>query len=192
MDATAKQTRQEGRPRAVSVIGIFWLVVGAVMLVAVVAQPIVASRLQGMSIEEMLPMDQMAGYGFAPEGQALPPQVAGLFEGMLFNIQFAWAFSAVKLVAGSTIVASAVYFLRLKNWGRSTLEVFTWLGLAAFAVLGLFWVYTGYVFATSGFGIGLSIAFAGSALVMLGLVAVPLVIMVRKLRGDEVKNAMVR
>jgi hypothetical protein len=114
-----------------------WTAIGAVLLVASVAQPIVSTRLAAFGPDQMLaPMSVILGVD-------LSPMTAWLFAGVFANIDFAWAFAAVKLVAGLAILSAARNLGRGPGvWPQRILTVAAWIGAAAFAAVGLIFLFS--------------------------------------------------
>ncbi|WKN45435.1 hypothetical protein [Tunicatimonas pelagia] len=119
-----------------------WTVIGTVLLVASVAQPIVSSFLSDIPPEELLsPMTTMMN------GRPMPEEVTSLFAGVFSNIEFSLAFAALKLLLGSSILL-AVRSLEKSSWAKKILEGASIFGIAAFVGIGLFFVYSSFVIAS--------------------------------------------
>ncbi|WKN42762.1 hypothetical protein [Tunicatimonas pelagia] len=121
----------------------YWTVIGIVLLVASVAQPIVASLLSDIPPEELLsPMTSMMG------NRPMPEEVTALFAGVFSNIEFSLAFAALKLLLGTSILL-AVRSIDKSLWARKVLEGVALFGIAAFVGIGLFFVYSSFVIASA-------------------------------------------
>jgi len=152
------------RPTSVRVIGWFWIIVGGMICTGGM-----------MGVSELL--------GIAPG----PAQLAE------DENQFVKVFlpAAAMLATGLVGIISAIYFLRLRYWARTVLEVLTWLGLAlfsGFAVLCLA-ALAGWWDPPEGFG-ALEGSFDVMPVVILVAYAIPFAIVLYHLRGDKLKNAL--
>lgn len=107
-----------------------WLGVGCVLIAASIAQPIVAGRLEGKTLTELMQPPPGAPFA-APE---LPPAALSMFSGMMLNIEFALAFSAVKLALGASVIWAALNLPR-SALARTVLTLASWIFIAAFAAI---------------------------------------------------------
>ncbi|MDX8355204.1 hypothetical protein [Cognatiyoonia sp. IB215182] len=118
----------------------YWTIIGAVLLVASVAQPIVSSQLVSIPPEELLaPMQEYMG------DQPMPTEVTALFAGVFANIQFSLLFAAVKLVAGGTILYAARSLAGGADWAPRVLQGAALIGIAAFIGIGLYFAYSSII-----------------------------------------------
>ncbi len=116
-----------------------WTIIGFVLVMASVAQPIVSSQLASISPDELLkPMTNITGT------KAIPEEVKGLFAGVFANIQFSFLFAAIKLILGITILA-AVRKIPNYTWSYKILKSASVLGIFAFLGIGVFFVYSSFV-----------------------------------------------
>ncbi len=158
----------EKRPTCVTVIGWFWIIVGGLMCV---------SALMGLFVSVMT-------------GQLLEANSKGQ-ENMRAIFKFFPILLPFQLGIGVLGIISGVKFLRLKRWSRSALEVLTWVSLISIIAFSIHWISTwGYM--SSGHE---PPGFAAMGLVM-GIVVtamhgVPLGIILKYLRGNKVKDAMI-
>lgn len=137
------EVRLQGE-EAIRKLSRFWFIVGIVLLVASVAQPIVSSFLRDVPPEQLLSFDRMAPY-MGVEELTTPPEVEQLFAGVFANIQFSLIFAAVKFALGLTTVLAVRAFRDRQSWGRGWLEAISWLGAAAFVSIGVFFIYSATV-----------------------------------------------
>ena len=95
-------------------------------------------------------------------------EASGIFKffPILLPIQFAM---------GILGIISGVSFLKLKSWSRPILELLTWVSLILVTVGGTYWIRT----------IGLV------GIIFIGIYGLALGIIIRYLRGNTVKNAMI-
>lgn len=155
----------EQRPTSVRVIGWLWILAGGILCTGGM-----------MGVSELL--------GIAP-GPAQLAEEENQFVKEFLSATAAWA-------AGVVGIISAIYFLRLRYWARTVLEVLAWLVLAftgGFAVL--------FFGSFGGFGpfeeIGtLETSFVVLSAVILVTYAAPFAIVLYHLRSDKLKNALRR
>ena len=172
---TTPAPNPERMPGVLRIIAWLWIVAGGLM------------ALSGfMALLALSAMPQM------PE----PPPEFGLMAlpfrhiGVLMAAQFVVA--VIALVAG-------IGLLRLRAWARTTVEVMCWLAIAYNLVFVVLWVSAWTSIAapmmdTMPDGGGWAMRYAGPvmAIVMTAAMTVPLVLMIRYLRGPEARAAVVR
>lgn len=102
--------------------------------------------------------------------------------------------AAIQIIVAATMVWSGAAFLRLERWSRTVLEIITWLALTYVIAFGAFWLWTAasmWSVAPSDAG-PMNLAFplflAVGAMMIVGM-AVPLVVIIRVLRGATVRGA---
>ena len=175
MDAPAVK-----RPTGLTVTAWLWIVMGGFMAFSAV----------------------MGGFAFAMMREmgappALPPDMPAGLEMMNVMFRHFGAFLAVQAIAAVLSVWAGIALLQLKAWARAAIEALSWLALLYSAGFGVFWVYLWLsvtsqapqgsapvdmaMFQAMGVAIGAIITFA---------FVVPLWIMIRYLRGNEVRAAI--
>ena len=158
---------QEKRPTCITVIGWAWIIIGGLMFLSAI-----------MALFSAVMIDRAAGAD--PEALRDMPTIFK-FIPLLASIQMAVAVTG--LIAG-------INFLKLKKWSRNILEILTWVLVVFIAGFGIYWEY-GWLSMTSGHGPrGFDIMGAVMGLIVLGFYGIPLVFMLKYLRGDKVKNAL--
>ena len=164
------------RPTSVTVIG--WVFIGVGILSTLAGG-------FGLIVSLLVP--------FRPPATELTVDASPTFRVMEFVLRFYSAIAVVQLcVAVLTIVAGAA-FLRLKTWARTALEVLTWLGLMYSVCFGVFWLWSLASMlrtAAPGTGNGLGYVMFGFGLVTIFGFLIPLIIILRTLRGQTVRNAV--
>ncbi|GFE67081.1 hypothetical protein [Litoreibacter roseus] len=121
----------------------YWTIIGSVLLVASIAQPIVSAQLAGIPPEDLLsPMT--SHFGDTP----LPDEVLSLFAGVFANIEFAFVFAAVKLIAGAAILYSARHLHADTGRPQIVLEIAAVTGVAAFIGIGVYFSYSSFLIAS--------------------------------------------
>jgi hypothetical protein len=115
-----------------------------------------------------------------PEAQQDLPAIFRFFP-LLAVAQIAVA--AVGFVSG-------INFLRLKAWSRISLEILTWLLLAFVVGFGIYWEYSWLSMTSQAGSRGAGLVGAIMGPLVMGMYGVALVIMLKYLRGDRVKEAL--
>ena len=167
------------RPGGVAAVAWVWIVSGVL---------IILSGLMGIGalaqISELTPPHQRP---------ALPPLLAamsGLSHYLILVTLVQMAVAAVAVVAG-------VYYLRLRAWARSILELLTWMSLVLTLSLGFLWMPMWMGMSNellpSGTGVDprtLKAAgvITGAAVMIVG--AVPLILMIKSLRSRAAREAV--
>jgi len=103
----------------------------------------------------------------------------------------------IQIVIAITAIISGIKLLSLHSWARTAIEILTWLGLIYILSFGVYWMYM-WISLTSQipqdqmstdlntfkyFGLAMGI-------VVNLIFGVPLIIMIVKLKGSVVKNAV--
>jgi len=159
---------QEKRPTCVTVIGWAWIILGGLMCFSAI-----------MGLSSYLLIDEMSQANSKTQEQM--PAIFRFFP-LLATIQFLVAI--IGLVSG-------INFLKLKAWSRNVLETITWILLLLLVGFGIYWEF-GWLSITSKSGSrGFDIMGAVMGLLIIGIYGVPLGIMLKYLRGDKVKNAII-
>ena len=118
----------------------YWTVIGSVLLIASIAQPIVSAQLAGIPPEDLLsPMTSYLG------DTPLPDEVVTLFAVVFANIEFAFVFAAVKLVAGGAIFYCARHLHADTGRPQVVLATAAVLGMAAFVGIGGYFSYSSFL-----------------------------------------------
>lgn len=105
-----------------------------------------------------------------------------------------WALALGQVVVGAAMVGGGIGFLRLEPWARTLLEVLTWIGLAYNLALGAFWMWAASSMGELARGAGperlLVPLFIGIGIAIIIGFSTPLVVILRVLRGSDVRLAM--
>ncbi|MBI5687642.1 MAG: hypothetical protein HZC54_21435 [Verrucomicrobia bacterium] len=152
----------EKRPTAVSVIGWFWIIAGGFLALA--AGTSLLHRPNESVVNDAA--KQHAFLGMAARCYAV--------SGVLL------------LTTGATAIVSGIAFLRLRKWGRTALEVISWLAVAyiTVAVVGMIAMMSFYL---SGVSVLFGILLAG---ISGAFYWVPLGFIIRSLRSKKVRDAV--
>jgi hypothetical protein len=98
---------------------------------------------------------------------------------------------AVAQIAVAAVgFVSGINFLRLKAWSRISLEILTWLLLAFVVGFGIYWEYSWLSMTSQAGSRGAGLVGAIMGPLVMGMYGVALVIMLKYLRGDRVKEAL--
>jgi hypothetical protein len=167
-DRQEKTMYQEKRPTCVTVIGWVWIIIGGLMCFSAI-----------MALFSSVMIGEISQAH--PEAQEQMPAIFRFFP----------LLAIIQIVVAIIGLVSGIHFLKLKAWSRNALEILTWVLLLFLVGFGIYWEY-GWLSITSGHGPrGFDIMGAIMGIVIIGIYGVPLGIMVKYLKGNKVKNAMI-
>jgi hypothetical protein len=176
----ATETTMSARPTGITITASLWIVVGVFMLFSAV--------MGGLLYWIMRPMD-MPGM----QAGELPPE----FIIMNRVFQNFGVFVGIQCIVALVGIWAGIDLLRLKGWARSAIEVLCWLGVVWTIGFAGYWVYmwismTGE--APRGAGPIGTFQLMGAIMGVFGMLifAVPLGMMIRYLRGNQVREAIAR
>ena len=153
---------QQIRPTCITVIGWAWIVIGGLMAISALLA--------------------LIGFVMMPNDALNDPNIPGIFKYFPILIFFQIAFSILGLYSG-------INFLKLRKWTRITLEIQTWILLLFTSCFMVYWIYSWVGISSNAGDMSFRIIGAVMGLVMSAIYIVPLIIMLRYLRGDKVKDA---
>lgn len=164
-------------PTGIKVIAWTWIISALV---------VGADEVLGMMATSMLgQMDQL--------GMEVPPQLAGMVASAT---QFG-AMDVAQIAAAVAGVVGGIALLRLKAWARVLIELLTWLTLVYTVARGILWSYawktmSGEIARDVGMDVDphmLQTVGVATGIVLTLTFAVPLVLMIRYLRGAQARAA---
>jgi hypothetical protein len=162
------------RPTAVTVIGWIYIAVAILMILSSVMSFAVSATMPPPPSPDRFPSDGSTRFGFWLFGHLRVVAV-------------------IQIVAALVTLAASVAFLRLQSWGRVVLELLAWLALTYDLVCGGFWLYSAASMTSRmpssipPFPSGL---FLGTGVVIIAVFAVPIVVIIRFLRGNAIRDAV--
>jgi hypothetical protein len=160
-------------PTCVTVIGWFWIIIGVLM------------AFSGL----------MGALAFTSMSQIphshIKTHSTEFFQSGVFSFVFHHLviFAILQVCIAILSIIAGINFLRLRAWARATLEILSWLGLTFTVSFGVFWLFDCRIpsenisFISNIFGVGLGIF-------MLVIYSVPLVVIIKFLRGMTVRTAI--
>ncbi|HEX9625527.1 MAG TPA: hypothetical protein VGA00_01155 [Acidiferrobacterales bacterium] len=167
-------------PAGVRLVAWTWIVSGALIVLAGVSTAQLARVMTSMMGEAGL------GAGGMPGLEAM----AGMGAHGVW-----WA--ALQVAVGALAVIAGVYFLKLRPWARNALEALSWLSVLSVVGFGILWhrAWTALTANLQVPGVVIDPAQLQLAGWIIGAVAaiivvVPLVLMIRYLRGSTVRRAI--
>ena len=166
---------QEKRPTCVTVIGWAWVIIGGLMcLSAITALFMSLAFNQMVKSQPIVPPEAPAGFGiFALMAEYFP------------------LIATVQLFVAVFGIIAGINFLKLKSWARNALETLTWLLLLFVIGFMVFWLFTLFAMTSaSNAPIVMAVFMAVMGVVVTGVYGVPLGIMLKYLRGEKVRAAM--
>jgi hypothetical protein len=67
-------------------------------------------------------------------------EMPGIFKLFLFVLRHPMFFAFLLTCFAVLVLIAGIFFLMLKTWAKISLEVFSWIALALFAIIGILWV----------------------------------------------------
>ncbi|MDY6845490.1 MAG: hypothetical protein SVW57_15545 [Thermodesulfobacteriota bacterium] len=159
---------QEKRPTCVTVIGWTWIILGGLMFF---------SSIMALFSFSMISQTSQAN---SQSHQDIP----AIFK--YFPL-----LAIVQIGVSVTGLVSGINFLKLKSWSRSVLEILTWLLLLFVVGFGGFFIFQWSSMSSPHTSFGFSIMEFVMAIGIFGIYGIPLGIMVKYLRGEKVKKAII-
>jgi len=159
---------QEKRPTCVTVIGWAWIIIGGLILFSAI-----------MSLFSSFMIGEMSQTH--PETQAQIPTILRFFP----------LIAAIQSIVAIFGIVSGINFLKLKAWSRDVLEILSWILLLLLASFGIYWEYGWISMASNHAPEGFDIMGAVMGIVVIGIYGVPFAIILKYLRGDKVKDAII-
>jgi hypothetical protein len=168
------------RPRSVTVIAWVWIITGVLMVVSSVVLLLAYTMVKKMA----------AGQPFPPAMPAELEALLPLFGHVGLSISIQLASAVITLVAG-------IAFLKLRAWARTTIEAICWLSLLYVVGLGIYGTFSlaglagnmprGALPVSGGAFTAVAVV---AGIVVTAVFAVPLAVMIRSLRGREIREAV--
>ncbi|OGW38285.1 MAG: hypothetical protein A2Y97_04690 [Nitrospirae bacterium RBG_13_39_12] len=76
--------------------------------------------------------------------EPMPDKMPVLFRIMLFMMMHMMFFSSLLVVIAAFVLITGIFFLRLKSWARTSLEIFSWAAMVIACIKGIlfmsFWI----------------------------------------------------
>jgi len=172
------------RPRSVTVIAWIWIVLGALTFFPGV-----------LLLAALLVMDVPL---VSPPGPALPKSFPLAF--LILHWLGRWTPIVLILwtAGGCVALVSGIYFLKLRTWARTSLEVLSWLGLLYLGYLTLYnlleWIIVAFPGGPRPMPVvrDMRAVIGGIAGIVIFVVASAtlLILMIKFLRGETIRNAL--
>jgi uncharacterized membrane protein YozB (DUF420 family) len=99
--------------------------------------------------------------------------------------------AAVQIIVAVVGLISGISFLRLKSWSRNALEMLTWSLIVLIVCFGVFFISHFFSASSANSNFGFGMIELGFMIMIMGMYGIPMVIMVKYLRGEKVKSAMI-
>lgn len=168
------------KPASVKVIGWLFIVVAGLMILS-----------GAMGYIAYISMKKMGG-----DIPPVTPDMPGSFQRMAAVFQHIGLLIAVQVALGVVVIFAGIYFLKLRPWARTALEVFSWLGLVYVIGFGIFalvsWVgmSSKMLIESSAQGAPPMFDIMGIIIgvVAIGAWAVPIIVIIKFLRGPKIRD----
>jgi hypothetical protein len=155
---------QEKRPTCVTVIGWVWIIMGGLMFFSATMALISSSTIVDIAKDD--------------------PNMPFFFKAFPF-------IAAVQIVGAVIGLISGFSFLNLKSWSRNVLEILTWALIIFIVCFGVFFISHFFSASSQNSNFGFGMIKYVFMIMMMGMYGVPLIIMVKYLRGEKVRSAIV-
>lgn len=155
---------QEKRPTCVSVIGWVWIILGGLMCLSAVMALLSSAVIGDMAQDD--------------------PNMPFIFK--IFPLV-----ASVQVIVAVLGLISGINFLKLKAWSRRILEILTWIIMLFVIGFGGFTFFHVNSISSSQPSFGFGIMEMVFMTIIIGIYGVPLGIMLKYLRGEKVKSAMI-
>jgi len=167
------------RPTSVSVIG--WLAV-------IFGGMAVLSAVMILTVSLLVPEMRDAT---PPESSDMPAP----FRLMSYVFRYFWVLAVIQLGAATLLISAGVALLKLRAWARTTIEIYACFGLAYNLAFGTFWLWSiasmmKVVPEEAGTAATMSIVMMVFGALMVVGFSIPLIIVIRVLRGATVRTAI--
>jgi hypothetical protein len=168
---------QPTRPNVISILGWGWLAVGVMAFISGGMAFLVFSIMQAQ------------GKGFPPSGPNMPPPLAAMAP----FFQYFRELVIGQMIFAAAVVFTATSFLKLREWARKALLLFSVILLVYIIGFSIVWGYTWVSATTTASNANVPKGFVAfgivAAIVNLGTFSVPLVMSIVSLRGKVVRKA---
>jgi len=179
------EPRTKKRPTSVTVIA--WIFIGLAALMILSG---------AMALAMFTFIKYSSGGAFAPP----PSDELGPFGLAALLMEHFDLLALFQINIAVFIIISSIYFLKLRSWARTALEVVSWLGLTYVVGFSLFWIASWIFMSSSGpRGQGASaeplifgIFGAIMGIVVMAVYAAPLIAIIWFLRGKTIREACSR
>jgi hypothetical protein len=130
--------------------------------------------------------------------ETMPNEILESFPGMGFVIQHSGLLLILQTIVAIFMLIAGIEFLRLRAWARTAVEILTWLCVVFAVTIVLFFIMTWInmvsqmmAFEDNGGTLSmLTVVGIGVGLVLMVLFVIPLLMMIRALRGKAVRDAV--
>lgn len=177
------ETLIKKRPTSVTVIGWIFIVVAVLMILGGAMGLVAFSFIHPSGGSTVPPM---------------PKDVGRTFAVMSIVFQYFGLLASLQIVFAIFILIAGIQFLKLRAWARIALEIVSYLGLIYTVGFGTFWVVS-WISVTSRFPVAEStvgppalfnIFGAVMGIVVIAVCVVPLIVIIKFLRGETIKEAV--
>jgi hypothetical protein len=166
------------RPTGITITAWLWIVIGALMLLSSVMAGFAYSTMRSMNMPP-------------------PSEVESGFAAMDFFFRNFLLVLGAQGVLSFVAVCAGIALLRLRSWGRTAIYVLSWIAFLYTVGFGVFWLYmwismTGQATSARAQVGAASFQWMGAAMgaIITAVFAAPLWVMIRYLRGIEVRTAI--
>jgi hypothetical protein len=130
--------------------------------------------------------------------ETMPNEILESFPGMGFIMQHSGFLLILQTICAIFMLVAGIEFLRLRAWARTAVEILTWLCIVFAVIIVLFFIMTWLNITSqmmtfednSGTSSALTVLGIGVGMVLMVLFVIPLLMIIRTLRGKAVRDAV--
>jgi len=130
--------------------------------------------------------------------ETMPDEILESFPGMGFIMQHSGFLLILQTICAIFMLVAGIEFLRLRAWARTAVEILSWLCIVFVVIIVLFFIMTwlnitSQMMAFEGNGgasSALSVLGIGVGIILMVIFIIPLLIIIRALRGKAVRDAV--
>jgi hypothetical protein len=129
--------------------------------------------------------------------ETMPNEILESLPGMGFVMQYSGPLLILQTIVALFMLIAGIEFLRLRAWARTAVEILSWLCIVFAVVIALFFIMTWtnivsqmMAFEENGTSSTLNILGIGVGIILMVIFVIPLLMIVRALRGKAVRDAV--
>jgi hypothetical protein len=130
--------------------------------------------------------------------ETMPHEILESLPGMLFIMQHSGSLLILQTICAIFMLIVGIEFLRLRAWARTAIEILSWLCIVFAVMIVLFFITTWINIVSQmmafegndGSSSALNVLGIGVGIILMVLFVIPLLIIIRALRGKAIRDAV--
>jgi hypothetical protein len=130
--------------------------------------------------------------------ETMPDEILESIPGVLFIMQHSGSLLILQTICAIFMLIAGIEFLRLRAWARTAVEILSWLCIVFAVMIVLFFIMTWLNISSQmmafedndGTSSALNVLGIGVGIVLMVLFVIPLLMMIRALRGKAIRDAV--